>query len=191
MPCCAHRKVLRESQAFSCFHFPPDMFTTTRSVFLLAVATLPCELGSFLAPCLCSHSAPFNLGSVPTLGHCRMRQSLAQRGAQVGHASHPARGGGRLRCHEVCAASAPPHAAPRGTACAGLLPTAPGVRAVSKQWVESRKRRMGNRIWLRRRRQPRPLGPFPFPAPESPSHSHQPRGCTEGMGMPLPGRAGA
>lgn len=102
----------------------------------------------------------------------------------------PARGGRRLRCREVCTASASPHAAPRGTACAGLLPTAPGVRAVSKQWVESRKRRMGNRIWLRRRRQPRPLGPFPFPAPESPSHSRQPRGCTEGMGMPPPGGLG-
>lgn len=41
---------------------------------------------------------------------------------------------------------------------------------------------MGNRIWLRRRRQPRPLGPFPFPAPESPSHSPEPRGCTKGTG---------
>lgn len=60
----------------------------------LAVATLSCELGSLLAPCLCSHSAPFNLGSVPTVGHCRMSQSPAQPGAQVGHASHPARGGG-------------------------------------------------------------------------------------------------
>lgn len=78
------------------------------------------------------------------------------------------------RSPELCTASAP-----WGTSSTGQLPpAAPGVRAGSKQWVESRKRRMGNRIWLRRRRQPRPLGPLPFPAPQSPSHSRRgtPRG---------------
>lgn len=74
----------------------------------------------------------------------------------------------------LCTASAPWGRSSTGQ----LLPAAPGVRAGSKQWVESRKRRMGNRIWLRRRRQPRPLGPLPFPAPQSPSHSRRgtPRG---------------
>jgi len=178
-----------EARLSAALRLLPDMFTAMWRVLSPAVATRPHGLASFLSPCLCSHSAPFNADGSPVTG---MSQAPAQHGAQVGLClSTPARGGGRPRCHEVCTASASPHSTHRGRACIGQLPPAPGVRAVSKQWVESRKRRMGNRIWLRRRRQPRPLGPFPFPAPESPSHSHQPRGCTEGTGMLLPGRTGA
>lgn len=80
MLCCAHAstvhgKVLRESQAFSCFHIPPGHVYHNTEGFLLTVAALPCELGSFLALCLCSHPAPFSLDSVRTMGHCRTSQA--------------------------------------------------------------------------------------------------------------------
>lgn len=68
-----------------------------------------------------------------------MDQTLAQYRAQVQPClSTPTRGAGRPLCPKVCAASALPHAA-----CTGQLQPAPGVRAVSKQWVESRKQSHG------------------------------------------------
>lgn len=141
----------------------------------------------------CAPTQPFSTRTAaPWQAAAGVSRTLAQHGAQVGPClGTPACGGGRPRCHEVCRASASLHAARWGRASVGQLLPAPGVRAVSEQWVESRKRRMGNRIWLRRRRQPRPLGPFPFPAPESPSHSRRLWGCAEGTGMLPPGRAGA
>lgn len=175
-------------------HFLPDMFTAmmSRGFPPLAVATLLCGLAGFLSPCLCSCSAPFNPDSSPTMGRCR-RESGPSITWSPGGAMPQHPGSWRQEAkvsRGVYGLSVAARRSP-GTACAGQLLPAPGVRAVSEQWVESRKRHMGNRIWLRRRRQPRPLGPFPFPAPESPSHSRQPRGCTKGTEMLPPGRAGA
>lgn len=105
MPCCTHArtvhgKLLRESQELSPAYTSPQICLPQHRGFSpWAVATLPCELGSSA----CSYSAPFNLGSVPTLGHCRMSQGRAEPTARVGHAPEPgwamprtpARGSGR------------------------------------------------------------------------------------------------
>lgn len=186
-------KALGGSQAVCCFPLPPrHVYCNMAGFSPPAVAAVPCGRAGFLAPCLCSRSAPFKPDSGPATGRCRCEsgpgttwspgEAVSQHPGSWRQEAKVSRG--------VYSLSFAAHCLP-GKACAGQLPPAPGVRAVSKQWVESRKRRMGNRIQLRRRRQPRPLGPFPFPAPESPSHSRQPRGRTEGTGMLPPRRAGA
>lgn len=75
------RECAQGKPGFLLLPLPPRHVYPNTEGFLLAVATLPCELGSLLASCPCSHSAPFSLGSVPTVCHCRMSQSPAHGGS--------------------------------------------------------------------------------------------------------------
>lgn len=192
-PCHAvHGRVLRESQAFSCFHFPPDMFTTTQRVFSRPWPPSHVIWAALLVPCLCSRSAPFILGSVPSMGP-RDEPGVAQHGAQVGHAPQP---GWWRREAEVSQGVRGLSPAARRSPGDSLCRAAP-----DGSWSQGRLQTMGGEQETPHGKQdlapppPPATAPWPLSFPCSGEPFPQPsatglrRGM--GMGMPPPGRAGA
>lgn len=130
-----------KSRLSAAFYFLPDMFTATWRGFSQGSGHSPIEAGGFWSPC---PAWTLSTGTVALPWNAAgMSQAPAQHSAQMEPClSTPARGSGRPRCHEMCTASASPHAAHQGQPVQGssrqLLESGPspnnGWRAGNAAW---------------------------------------------------------